>query len=308
MQSTESNVRQEPSSGRILGINPDAKGGRKSRPRRKGRNLSPERQASLALARSRMYLLLSLGFRYPSEETFECLKIECEAVREAIRKGFLPAATADGSLQEELERLAAFLEDLDFPKFEAEYLRVFTHVITSDCHPCETAYTATHLFQQANKLSDLNGFYRAFGVTPGTERPDHISVEAEFMAYLAQKEARAASTGRPRRASAMYRTQVAFLETHLGPWVRVFAKFVAIKAPSGPHHCLANLVSRFFPWEFAEQGARVHEISGPPKPLPLMQQKEMETEDDECPVFELACSRQGVLGTHADTFGLGGDD
>lgn len=308
MQSTESKAQQQPSSGKILGINPDVRSGRKSRPRRKGRNISPDRQALLALARSRMYLLFSLGFRYPSEETFEFLKIECEAVREAVQKGFLPAETAEGNLQIEVERLAATLADLDFPSFEAEYLRVFTHVITSDCHPCETAYTATHLFQQANKLSDLNGFYRALGVAPGTERPDHVSVEAEFMAYLAQKEARAASTGRPRRASAMYRTQVAFLEAHLGPWVRVFAKFVGIKAPSGPHNFLANLVNLFFAWEFAEQGAQVKEISGPPKPLPLMQQKEMETEDDECPVFELACSRQGVLGTHAETYGLGGDD
>lgn len=55
-------------------------------------------------------------------------------------------------------------------------------------------YGAEHLvkneFQRANLLSDIMGFYTAFGLEPDLERPDSISCEMDFMHYLIFKRHR----------------------------------------------------------------------------------------------------------------------
>jgi nitrate reductase assembly molybdenum cofactor insertion protein NarJ len=56
-------------------------------------------------------------------------------------------------------------------------------------------YGAEHLvkneFQRANMLSDIMGFYTAFGMEPDKERPDSIACEMEFMYALILKRDRA---------------------------------------------------------------------------------------------------------------------
>ncbi len=56
-------------------------------------------------------------------------------------------------------------------------------------------YEAEHLvkseFQRANLLSDIMGFYKAFGLEPDKERPDSITCEMEFMYSLILKRDRA---------------------------------------------------------------------------------------------------------------------
>ncbi len=47
-----------------------------------------------------------------------------------------------------------------------------------------TEYTAKGTFQKSNYLSDIMGFYTAFGLEPHGERSDSLSVELEFMHYL----------------------------------------------------------------------------------------------------------------------------
>jgi TorA maturation chaperone TorD len=58
-------------------------------------------------------------------------------------------------------------------------------------------YGAEHLvkneFQRANLLSDIMGFYTAFGLEPDLERPDSIACEMDFMHYLILKRDRLAS-------------------------------------------------------------------------------------------------------------------
>ncbi len=55
-------------------------------------------------------------------------------------------------------------------------------------------YGAEHLvkneFQRANLLSDIMGFYTAFGLEPDLERPDAITCEMDFMHYLIFKRDR----------------------------------------------------------------------------------------------------------------------
>jgi TorA maturation chaperone TorD len=51
-------------------------------------------------------------------------------------------------------------------------------------------YQATNEFQRAALMSDIMGFYMAFGLEPDKERPDSIVCEMEFMRYLIFKRYR----------------------------------------------------------------------------------------------------------------------
>ena len=70
----------------------------------------------------------------------------------------------------------------------AEYDRLFR---TGTVWLYGAEYLAKNEFQRANILSDIMGFYIAFGLEPDKERPDSITCEMEFMYGLILKRNRA---------------------------------------------------------------------------------------------------------------------
>ncbi|OGH56446.1 MAG: hypothetical protein A3G34_12445 [Candidatus Lindowbacteria bacterium RIFCSPLOWO2_12_FULL_62_27] len=94
---------------------------------------------------------------------------------------------------------------------------------------CESEYGMAHIFQKSNRLADISGFYRAFGVEPraGAERPDHLSVEFEFLSFLAAKEAHALLENRTDRAEVSREAERMFLSDHTGHFcVGLFKRLV----------------------------------------------------------------------------------
>ncbi|TAN58867.1 hypothetical protein EPN16_08430 [bacterium] len=100
-------------------------------------------------ARERMseYKVLAAAFAYPDDNFFKLFP-EALAEKEGLRR--------------EYDRL-----------FRAQSTWIYT---------CE--YISEHEFQRANYLSDISGFYRAFGVEADRDRPDSLAMELEFMHYL----------------------------------------------------------------------------------------------------------------------------
>lgn len=81
-----------------------------------------------------------------------------------------------------------------FPDYEpdkesirAEYDRLFR---AGEVWLYSAEYQAQNEFQRAKLLSDIMGFYMAFGLEPDKERPDAITCEMEFMHYLILKRDR----------------------------------------------------------------------------------------------------------------------
>lgn len=110
------------------------------------------------------------------------------------------------------------------------YDHVFGLVTSSDCPPYETDYCHWEdPTYRANQLADVAGFYRAFGVEPGgalPDRPDHVAIELEFIAFLYQKSAIALAAGDSEHADLCREAREAFVRDHAGWWMPTLARCV----------------------------------------------------------------------------------
>jgi len=211
---------------------------------------------SMAVARSGIYRLLSVAFSYPDEERCSFLKKGVEEAKGLL--AFIPTDEVQG-IQEALEAFAISLSSLSPEALQEEYGRVFGHLISQECPPYETQYGNTHVFHQAQRLGDLAGFYRAFGLEvsdQAKERLDHIAVELEFMAFLASKEAYALEHQGEEAAAICREAERAFLEGHLGRFAPLFTRLLRRKAEEGYYQALAILLDRFLASEVKRFQAR----------------------------------------------------
>lgn len=231
--------------------------------------------AERALARSALYRLLSQALAYPAAETVaELAGSDLPRARQAAAR--LPPSL--GTLLAELDR---HLQGTDAEWLQAEHRRIFSHIISLDCPPCETIYTARHVFQETQDLSDIAGFFRAFGLELAEkERLDHISVELEFMHFLAYKEAYALTHHGPARARLCREVQRKFMQDHLGRWAGQFSQRLARKAEGGYYGCIAALLEGFIAAEVRFLRARPEPVSVDPR------WRTMSADDFNCPMAE----------------------
>jgi TorA maturation chaperone TorD len=193
----------------------------------------------LDLARMAIYRLLSLCLAEPRSDRFglrsdASIRQSALAAGEALREGLAARelALAPGEIEPECMDIEAQLKWLDQPREQtlADYDAVFGLMVPRNCPPYESEYCRqTFSVFRSQHMADIAGFYRAFGVEPSLvtrERPDHISLELEFMAYLIGKQLRAAESGLPGAAAdaAICRdAQVKFVREHLAWWLPAFA-------------------------------------------------------------------------------------
>jgi len=216
-----------------------------------------ERAAQRALARSAIYQLLSQSLVYPTAEALHALRdvdLPAALARAASVQGKLPAL---------LDELAHEIRAASAPALQDEHRRVFPHVESGDCPSHETAYTARNIFQETEELSDLSGFFRAFGLELAErERSDHISVELEFMYVLTYKEAFALLHHDMEKARLCRIVQRKFMEDHLGRWALHFAELLGCAAGGGYLLSVAGLTKAFLAQELALLRARPDAVTG----------------------------------------------
>lgn len=221
--------------------------------------------AAIDVARECLYRFLAAALRDPRTESWRLQadpdnqQLACwsagllreEAAQQAVTLGFgeLPPDHLDASLL-----VQEFHHSKDY--LCAEYDRVFGLVFSRECPPYETEYQpSAEPFFRAQQLADIAGFYRAFGLDAGRgapERPDHLALELEFMAFLLLKK-RLALASDPvdsaEQTEVCDQAQQTFFREHLAWWVPAFATGLRRKAVDGCYATLGCLLAALVPAE-----------------------------------------------------------
>jgi len=231
------------------------------------------------VARSAIYALLSHAISYPTADRIHALRTD-------VRPLLTEVATDDNELGDALRNV---LESLDTPLADLQHAfdMQFSHITSPDCPAHETAFSIRDVFQQAQVMADIAGFFGAHGVEVGAsekERPDHIGAELEFMSLLARKEAHAVRAGLTEQLNETRRTQVIFLRDHLGCWGPSFGRRVAKLAESPLYRSVGELLTR---WLEADMAAlAVEPAFDLDEPAPMAPQ---ESDDEPCGLGGAAC-------------------
>lgn len=134
----------------------------------------------------------------------------------------------------------------------ADYEEVFGLISASEFPPYETEYCANNeSFFRAQQLADVAGFFRAFGIEPGlkpSDRPDHICLELEFMAFVLLKKRLALVSDDPDRceqADVCQQAATDFFRDHLAWWVTAFATGLQHKGGHGVYGMVGRFLAAF---------------------------------------------------------------
>ena len=225
-----------------------------------------------ALNRSKIYLLISWSLLYPEDEEFLDYLRSGEFVEDGRAALDTLKTMLDGQGGERAaQKLDALKKHMDLAEslvasecsnwqlsdLQAEHRRVFSNVITLDCPPYETLFGNDHVFAQSHVMGDIAGFYKAFGVELSKdihERLDHLSVEFEFMHFLAYKESYSRCHDGLEKTQIVVDAQKKFVKNHIGRWVPLFCRMLAKKADSGLFKLVADMTAEWMDFEAAYMG------------------------------------------------------
>lgn len=119
--------------------------------------------------------------------------------------------------------------NLSYETREDAHLRVFGLLVSRQCPPCETEYCHwKDPTYRAHQLADVAGFYHAFALEPNhehPERPDHVSLELEFVAFLLMKIDHASKSD-PQHETLSRDAMTSFVRDHVVWWMPTFARCV----------------------------------------------------------------------------------
>ncbi len=204
-----------------------------------------EHDLTAARMRSKIYSLLADGFSQVDENLFESFK-----------KGYISIwSEIAGSIEggEEffrfIEQLEEIIDSIDHEELVSEHSRLFEPRSKLQVPPYETEYTLAespqHALSQPAHLSDISGFYKAFGLAISEERPDrvdHIATELEFMHGLALKESIAIEGNETEHIEIVRDAQLKFMNDHLGRWTGQFRDRMADSDEDGFYITLAEML------------------------------------------------------------------
>ncbi len=207
------------------------------------------------LAEADIYRLLSLSFAYPDRETIETLCSLIDDMGEAIY-------SFSSGIQEKFLLYKNSLNGLSTEAMEEEFTELFmTRML---CPPYENSYGKIGV-NKAGTLSDINGFYKAFGLSISerdSDMPDHIAIELEFLSLIALKEAYGIEHGIGDMVEVCASAKSKFLKDHIGRWVGIFCRNLVQMTTSDFYRNLALLTSGFIEEDMKFYSIIVEHVEG----------------------------------------------
>jgi len=188
-----------------------------------------------ALGRSGLYLLLARALVFPQPEFHQ------DAVSGQLRDQIAEAAD-ELPFRLAIGPSSQWQATGDYDAFQSEFIRLF------EVGPRGRASCPLHSghygSDRLRTMEELVRFYNYFGLktSPGL-MPDHVTVELEYMHYLAHQEAQARQDGGD--TDSFLRAEKDFLERHLCKWWPLALAALEKQRPPRIYRSLMTLVQRF---------------------------------------------------------------
>lgn len=198
--------------------------------------------SSDAAVRSELYRLLARSFRFPTVEFFDAVRSGQYSETLGAVLSAAPFTHREGKVEAAQVWLAGVRGEFD--QLCAEYIRLFEVGAGSGKPPCPLFGGEYARRPRLDVMEELVRFYGFFDLAlsdSDRELPDHISVELEFVHYLAFRESHALETGG--NACTFRRAQADFIERHPGTWLQLLRERLESQAPLPFFRGLVTLTS-----------------------------------------------------------------
>lgn len=251
-------------------------------------DLEVDDEAAVGLVRANAWRYLQAAVQPPDDDRFRVL------FREPFRDVVLGAAgwmQADpvfrpdrlGPGEADPARIdpASLLPRPGDGSIRVDYLDLFGHSVSKDCPPYGGEYYPnTDVTFRSQRLADVAGFYRAFGLDRAAdahERHDHLSFEAAFMETVITRELYAVQEDLgEERIEVCRRAQRDFFVDHLGWWLPAFGLRLSSLRPQGFYGALGRWIRALVAVERAV-------LDVPPfDELPVAKVDDYDPHDDAC--------------------------
>ena len=173
------------------------------------------------------------------------------------------------SISEVYKKLSGCFRYPEDEALQREHRGLFSLTVAGGIPPYETEYGHKEIFFKTERLADIAGFYRAFGMEIAEgQRADYIGAELELMHWLTLKEEKALAEGKQEAAGICRDAAVKFMKDHLGRWAGYFGDQIA-KNSSHPYYQQAGReLSRFVESECRRLGVEPERVTGwNPEPI-----------------------------------------
>lgn len=213
-------------------------------------------QGHVALARCKLYHVMSMAFQPPEPEKIHGVFDPEEGILGAYRKlqKYNPLLDAQ-EVFNEWPRCKTVSAEMDTEEVVCDYGRLFLgpgHIVAP---PYESVYRDPKGWVMGEWAIEVRNIYEASGLAIADsfkELPDHIAAELAFMAYLCDQERYACDSGDLATAQSALETQADFLDKHLSRWVPQFCDKIVANASTPLYRSLARLLRQFIELEMVQ--------------------------------------------------------
>jgi DMSO reductase family type II enzyme chaperone len=207
--------------------------------------------------RSYFYQMLAFAFRHPDENgARDFFRDNRDSWKQAFSCLDFPEKNRGR------KNIAAVFEKtarLTRKQWAQQYEHCFGFTAYAKVPAYELEYGEEHSHRQPQELADITAFYLAFGLQmneKSRERPDHVSVECEFMYFLLCKQAYALANHGPEKAGICARAASRFASDHLGRWLPAFSSRLEKRATGGFLENTALWAAVFTAWDCETMGVQ----------------------------------------------------
>lgn len=196
---------------------------------------------------------LSLAFSYPDEKILEALENGLENLDRSLQA--LQISYDVAPLKPILKKARKRILDL-----QGEFNALFATAVKAPAS--ETAYELDKTARRVAELSDIEGFYRAFGLNlTAPIEADSLVAELEFLSVLLQKQMYATHEGNGEGAEICQDAYRKFLTDHLGRWYEVFVRRLDEASEEEYYRRISALLTAFLEKETQGLGGEIRKLS-----------------------------------------------